>query len=65
MGRGTTAPANLGWYGAVVGSAMTAARLARCHPWAKGGVDDVPLREDFRHDITPQGFVVPGSTGKD
>lgn len=52
-------------YGAVVGSAMTAARLARCHPWAKGGVDDVPLRENFRHDITPQGFVVPGSTGKD
>ena len=34
-------------------------------PRSKGGVDDVPLRENFRHDITPQGFVVPGSTGKD
>lgn len=46
-------------HGLVKGSALTAARLARCHPWAKGGVDDVPLRADFRHQLTRHGFVVP------
>lgn len=31
-------------YGAVRGSWMSARRVARCHPWAKGGIDDVPAR---------------------
>lgn len=52
-------------HGAVVGSAMTAARLARCNPWAVGGVDDVRPHNDFRHDLTPRGFVVPSPTRKD
>lgn len=52
-------------HGAVVGSALTVRRLARCHPWAVGGVDDVPLHRDFRHALTPHGFVVPVPTGKD
>lgn len=52
-------------HGAVVGSALTAARIARCHPWAKGGIDDVPPREDFRYDLTRHGFVVPLPSGKD
>lgn len=52
-------------YGLVVGSARAAARLGRCHPWAVGGVDDVPLREDFRHELTRHGFVVPSSPRKD
>lgn len=52
-------------HGAVVGSAMTAARIARCHPWAAGGVDDVPPHKNFRHALTPHGFVVPAPTGKD
>lgn len=52
-------------HGALVGTALTAARLARCHPWAKGGVDDVPLRKNFRHDLTPRGFVVPAPPRKD
>lgn len=52
-------------YGAVVGSALTAARIARCHPWAVGGVDDVPPRKNFRYDLTRHGFVVPASPGKD
>jgi putative membrane protein insertion efficiency factor len=52
-------------HGAVVGSALTAARLVRCHPWAKGGVDDVPLRKSFRYGLTHHGFVVPAPSGKD
>jgi uncharacterized protein len=52
-------------HGLVKGVAMTAVRLARCHPWAEGGVDDVPLHPDFRHGLTPHGFVVPAPSGKD
>lgn len=52
-------------HGVVKGAALTAARLARCHPWAVGGVDDVPAHSHFRHALTPHGFVVPNSTGKD
>jgi putative membrane protein insertion efficiency factor len=29
-------------HGAAVGSYMTLARLARCHPWCAGGSDPVP-----------------------
>ena len=29
-------------HGALKGAALTAARLARCHPWAAGGFDPVP-----------------------
>jgi putative membrane protein insertion efficiency factor len=46
-------------HGLVKGSALTAARLARCHPWAHGGIDDVPLHANFRHELTRFGFVVP------
>ncbi|MDE0546295.1 membrane protein insertion efficiency factor YidD [Microbacterium sp. C7(2022)] len=52
-------------HGVFKGFAMTAARLARCHPWAQGGVDDVPAHKNFRHALTPHGFVVPSPTGKD
>lgn len=31
-------------HGALAGSALTAARLARCHPWCAGGCDPVPDR---------------------
>jgi putative membrane protein insertion efficiency factor len=31
-------------HGAVAGSALTAARLLRCHPWCAGGFDTVPAR---------------------
>lgn len=46
-------------HGAVKGAAMTAARIARCHPWAAGGIDDVPAHRDFRFDLTRHGYVVP------
>jgi len=52
-------------HGAVKGAALTAARLARCHPWAVGGVDDVPRHENFRYELTRHGFVVPAPTRKD
>lgn len=46
-------------HGVVVGSVLTAARIARCHPWAVGGIDDVPPHRRFRYDLTPHGYVVP------
>lgn len=44
--------------GVIVGSALTVRRLGRCHPWARGGIDDVPpaRHEVFR--VTHSGFVV-------
>ena len=29
-------------HGAAAGSYLTLARLARCHPWCDGGIDEVP-----------------------
>lgn len=49
--------------GVIVGSAMGVYRIARCHPWAKGGVDDVPPVRRQRYQLTPFGFVV-ASHGK-
>lgn len=46
-------------HGALKGAALTAARLSRCHPWAEGGIDDVPPHPTFRFDLTRHGFVVP------
>jgi putative membrane protein insertion efficiency factor len=31
-------------HGAAAGSYLTLARLARCHPWCAGGIDDVPAQ---------------------
>jgi uncharacterized protein len=50
-------------HGVLKGAALTAARLARCHPWAAGGIDDVPPHRAYPHELTPHGFVVP--PGKD
>jgi len=44
-------------YGVLRGSWMAARRLGRCHPWAAGGVDHVPLRDP------ETGRPVPGTTG--
>ena len=39
-------------------------RIARCHPWAAGGVDDVPVPQHQRYAITNFGFVVTPGHGK-
>ena len=52
-------------HGAFKGAIMAAARIARCHPWAEGGIDDVPPHKNFRYELTPWGFVVPGPLRKD
>ncbi|TFC91121.1 membrane protein insertion efficiency factor YidD [Cryobacterium sinapicolor] len=51
-------------YGLVVGSVRAALRLGRCHPWAEGGIDDVPLKRKRRYALTPFGFVIAASHGK-
>jgi len=51
-------------YGVVRGCAMGAWRIARCHPWAAGGIDDVPLRSREKYAITRFGFVTASSHGK-
>ncbi len=49
--------------GVIVGSGLGLYRIARCHPWAKGGVDDVPPVRRQKYQVTPFGFVV-ASHGK-
>jgi putative membrane protein insertion efficiency factor len=51
-------------HGVVRGGALAARRLARCHPWAEGGVDDVPPPHTHWHHVTRLGFVVADSRGK-
>ncbi|QAY61753.1 membrane protein insertion efficiency factor YidD [Microbacterium protaetiae] len=46
-------------HGAVKGAGLAAWRILRCHPWAAGGVDDVPPSRHFHFELTPHGFVVP------
>jgi len=54
-------------HGAWHGSALSARRLVRCHPWHLGGVDPVPPRVDARTQLvgvqTRQGTAVPAARG--
>ena len=51
-------------YGVVRGTWMGTRRIVRCHPWAEGGIDDVPVREHEHVAITGFGFVVALGHGK-
>ncbi|MEO8907172.1 MAG: membrane protein insertion efficiency factor YidD [Microbacteriaceae bacterium] len=51
-------------HGVVIGSVLSVRRIARCHPWAAGGIDDVPLKKKRRYHTTETGFVVANSQGK-
>jgi putative membrane protein insertion efficiency factor len=45
-------------YGVIRGSWMGLCRIAHCHPWAAGGVDDVPQPAGQKYAVTRFGFVV-------
>ena len=51
-------------YGVIRGTGYGMLRIVRCHPWAAGGVDDVPARAKKRYAVTRFGFVVASSHGK-
>lgn len=51
-------------HGMLKGMALGSLRIARCHPWAAGGVDDVPDCHVRRYAVTTFGFVVPAGHGK-
>lgn len=44
-------------HGVVKGIWLGARRILRCHPWAAGGVDDVPANTSGRYRLTSFGFV--------
>ncbi|HRP99706.1 MAG TPA: membrane protein insertion efficiency factor YidD [Terrimesophilobacter sp.] len=44
-------------HGVIKGVALGSWRIARCHPWAAGGVDDPPAARTEAFRITRFGFV--------
>ena len=52
----------VGQRGIILGSGLAVRRLGRCHPWALGGVDDVPSARTQRFRITAHGFAYGRAT---
>ena len=55
-------------HGAFKGTALTTARLVRCNPWNKGGIDPIPRPGEWRSPVmldgTPRGSgQIVGTTG--
>lgn len=50
-------------HGVVKGVWLGSMRIGRCHPWAAGGVDDVPTNSRKKYAVTTFGFVT-ASNGK-
>lgn len=49
-------------HGVIKGVVLGAWRILRCHPWTKGGIDDVPesRRHHDHYHLTRFGFVAAG-----
>lgn len=47
-------------HGVIAGGFLAARRIARCHPWAAGGVDEVPESHSHHFHVNRLGFVVDG-----
>ncbi len=49
-------------HGVIKGVALGTWRILRCHPWARGGIDDVPAsrRHHDHYHLTRFGFVAAG-----
>ena len=51
-------------HGVVRGVYLSATRVARCHPWAAGGVDDIPADRNGYVLINRFGFAIPGTSSE-